>query len=160
MYFQAYFPSQKFSYIQIRPKNYSIIIFNSGINLKIQSVCVYMRARTILLYMCPHTPIYVSSYFYICVLILLYMCPHTTICVLILLCMCPHTTMCVLILIYVCPHTAIYVSAYQYMCPHTTSICILILLCVLIMRARAHTITITRTHYQRSRHLYDACMYN
>ncbi len=29
--------------------------------------------------MCPHTTIYVSSYYYICVLILLYMCPHTTI---------------------------------------------------------------------------------
>jgi hypothetical protein len=33
----------------------------------------------ILLYMCPHTAIYVSSYCYICVLILLYMCPHTAI---------------------------------------------------------------------------------
>ena len=33
-------------------------------------------------YMCPHTTIYsVSSYFYVCVLILPYMRPHTTICV-------------------------------------------------------------------------------
>ena len=29
-------------------------------------------------YMCPHTTMYVSSHYYICVLILLYMCPHTT----------------------------------------------------------------------------------
>ena len=44
-------------------------------------------------YMCPHTTIDVSSYYYKCVLILLYMCPDTTtyvssyyyICVLILL---------------------------------------------------------------------------
>ena len=27
--------------------------------------------------MCPHTAIYVSSFYYICVLILQYMCPHT-----------------------------------------------------------------------------------
>jgi hypothetical protein len=27
-------------------------------------------------YMCPHSTIYVSSYYHICVLILLYMCPH------------------------------------------------------------------------------------
>jgi hypothetical protein len=33
----------------------------------------------ILLYVCPHTPIYVSSSSYICVIMLLYMCPHTTI---------------------------------------------------------------------------------
>jgi len=38
-----------------------------------------------LLYMFAHTPIYVSSYSYIFVLILLYICPHTPICVLILL---------------------------------------------------------------------------
>ena len=31
----------------------------------------------ILLYMCHHTAIYVSSYRYICVIILLYMCSHT-----------------------------------------------------------------------------------
>jgi hypothetical protein len=30
----------------------------------------------ILLHMCPRTAIYVSSYYYICVLILLYMCPQ------------------------------------------------------------------------------------
>jgi hypothetical protein len=35
----------------------------------------------ILLYMCPHIAVYVSSYCCICVLMLLYMCPHTAICV-------------------------------------------------------------------------------
>jgi hypothetical protein len=33
----------------------------------------------VLLYMCPHTAIYASSYYYICVLILLCMCPYSTI---------------------------------------------------------------------------------
>ena len=33
----------------------------------------------ILLYVCPHPAIYVSSYCYIYVLLLLYMCPHTTV---------------------------------------------------------------------------------
>ena len=36
-------------------------------------VCMYM---CILLYMCPHTTIYVSAYCYICVRILLYMPPR------------------------------------------------------------------------------------
>jgi hypothetical protein len=31
----------------------------------------------ILLYMCPHTAIYVSSHCYICDPLLLYLCPHT-----------------------------------------------------------------------------------
>ncbi len=73
----------------------------------------------------PHT-IFVSSYYYICVLILLYMCPHATIfvssysygCVLILLRMCPHTPTdvssysygCVLILLRMCPHTGVSAS--------------------------------------------------
>ena len=62
----------------------------------------------------PALLLYVSSYYYICVLILLYvssyycMCPHTTICVLILL------YVCVLILLYMCPDTAIYFSSYYY----------------------------------------------
>jgi hypothetical protein len=60
------------------------------------------EAMQVLLYMWPHTTIYVSSYCCVCVLILLYMCPHTTICVLILLHMCPHTT--------------IYVSSYSCIC--------------------------------------------
>ena len=36
-------------------------------------------AVRILLYMRPHTTIYVSSYYYICVRILPYMCPHTAV---------------------------------------------------------------------------------
>jgi len=74
-------------------------------------------------YMCPHTPVYVSSYFYICVLILL--------------CVSSYYYTCVLILLYVCPHTTLYVSAYYYIggcLQHMlisrvpTYICILILL--------------------------------
>ena len=52
----------------------------------------------ILLYMCPHTAVYVSSYCYICVLILLYMCPHTALYV------SSYCSICVLILLYMC-HT-------------------------------------------------------
>jgi len=49
----------------------------------VSSYC-YMCVRILLYlssdyYMCPHTPIYVSAYSYMCVLILLYMCPHITI---------------------------------------------------------------------------------
>jgi hypothetical protein len=79
--------------------------------------------------------IYVSSYYYICVLIPLYLCPHTPkyvadmrlqavaqfdntiyvssyyyICVLILLYMCHHIT---IILLYMCPHTSICLSSYS-----------------------------------------------
>jgi hypothetical protein len=94
-----------------------------------------------LLYMCPASQratertvcatIYVSSCYYICVLMLLYMCPHATmyvsscyyICVLILLYMCPETGergahrlryyICVIMLLYMCPHANIHVSAYR-----------------------------------------------
>jgi hypothetical protein len=97
------------------------------------------------LYMCHHTTIYVSSYYYICVLILpkcvlilLYvclhttMCPHTAICVSSYYCvptyyyMCILTLICVLILLYMCPHILLYVSSYCH-------ICVLILLCVLVL---------------------------
>ncbi len=54
------------------------------------------------LQVCPLTTMYVSSYYYICVLILLYMCPHITICV----------SSCY----YMCPHTTMYVSSYYYVC--------------------------------------------
>jgi hypothetical protein len=93
----------------------------------------YCICVLIILYMRPHTTIYVSSYYCICVLILLYMCPHTTMCVsfvLMLLCMCPYTTICVLILLCMCPHTTMcphtlmYVSSYQYirvLLPDSTS---------------------------------------
>jgi hypothetical protein len=37
------------------------------------------RALPRLLHTCPHTSVYVSSYYYLCVLILLNMCPHTAI---------------------------------------------------------------------------------
>ncbi len=97
------------------------------------------RDVLILVHMCSHTTIYVSSYYYICVPILVYVSsarrrrfarrPHATICALRLLCMCPHTTIYVLI--------PLYVSSYRravkrlempsarglillYMCPHTT----------------------------------------
>ncbi len=86
---------------------------------------------------------YVSSYYYICVLILLYVCPHVaymsmlstlrpfrrscSMCV----CMCPHSNtyvssyyyisvlhnyMCVVIQQYMCPHTTIHASSYYYTC--------------------------------------------
>jgi hypothetical protein len=74
---------------------------------------------TLLLYMCPHTALCVSSYS--CDL-LLYMCPHTALCV------SSYCYICVLILLYMCPHTALYVSSYcsacvlilLYMCPPTS----------------------------------------
>jgi hypothetical protein len=78
-----------------------------------------------LLYMCPHTTIYVSAYYYICVRILL-LCVdrqgrtlgsrQTRFSALYV------SAYCVLIL---CPHTTIYVSSYY-------CICVLILLCVLV----------------------------
>ena len=78
----------------------------------------------ILLYMCPHTAIFVSSYCCICFLILLCMCPHSAIFVSSNCCRCPHTAVyvssycciCVHILLYMCPHAAIYVSSYCYIC--------------------------------------------
>jgi hypothetical protein len=87
----------------------------------------WTSASNLLLYIC--SSIYVSSYYYICVLILLYMCPHTTIyvssyyyicmkihqrriyyyiCVLILLYMCRYYISSALVLLYMCPHTTIY----------------------------------------------------
>jgi hypothetical protein len=81
--------------------------------------------------MATKVPKYVSSYYFICVLILLYilpqllmllyMCPHTTIFELDArlsdmatnrgLCMCPHSTICVLILL---------LCQFYIMCPHAT----------------------------------------
>ena len=64
--------------------------------------------------MCPHTTIYVSSYYDICVLVL-------TICVLILLLMCPHTTVYVSSYYYIfVPYSTVYVAPYYDMCPRTT----------------------------------------
>jgi len=97
---------------------------------------LHINGLLMLLYMCPPTPIYESSFYNICVLILVYA-PHqrpthaainvssfSYICVLILQYMCPHTRIytrhvssyshiCVLILVllqYMCPHTRTYVS--------------------------------------------------
>jgi hypothetical protein len=67
--------------------------------------------------MCPHTticfriPLYVSSYYYYVSSILLYMCLHTTIYMSSCYYMCPHTTICVLMLLYICPHTSIHVCS-------------------------------------------------
>jgi hypothetical protein len=69
-----------------------------------------MRDTLILLCMCPHTAMYVSSHCYVCVLILVCMCPHTAMyvssycytCVLIVL----YTLyICVLTVLYTCPQT-------------------------------------------------------
>jgi hypothetical protein len=68
---------------------------------------VILLCVRILLYLCPHTTIHVSSYYYICVRILLHMC--------LMLYMCPHTTIYVRILLRICPHTT-YVSSYYYTC--------------------------------------------
>ena len=95
----------------------------------------------LILYVCPHTSICVSSHDYICALILLYMCPHTAIYV------SSYCYICVLALLYVCPHSSIYASSCYggillpmdmipfyfdiflvvHVCPRTT-ICVLILL--------------------------------
>ena len=125
---------------------------------------------------------YVSSYYYICVLILLYMCPHTTICVssyyyicvLILL----HVSsfyyvssyssyyyMCVLILLCISPHTTIYLSSFYYicvlmllyMCPHSARF----LLCVLILLYRYCDDSLRMRHqYSRITRIYmSSCYY-
>ena len=61
----------------------------------------------ILLYMCPHSAIYVSSY--------CYMCPQRYICVLILpTYVSSYCDVCVLILLHMCPHITIYVSSCCY----------------------------------------------
>ena len=72
-------------------------------------ICVLTRCRymcLMLLCMCPHTSIYVSSCYYICVLMLLYMCPHTSIYV------SSYYYICVRMLLY--PHTTMYVSSRYY----------------------------------------------
>ena len=72
--------------------------------------------------MCPHTTIYVSSYYY-SVLILPHVCPHTTMYV------CPHTTTCVssyyyvayLTLPHLTPYTSTCVLSLVHMCPQTST---------------------------------------
>jgi hypothetical protein len=104
------------------------------------SSCYYICVL-VLPYMCPRTIIYVSSYCYMCVLILLYVCPHSSMCVLIMLCVSSYCYICVLILLCV--------SSYCY-------ICFLILLCVfsyyytsLIPLAYSSK----RTHYSMRTHI-------
>ena len=105
----------------------------------------YISVR-ILLYMCPHTVMDVSSYYFICVLILVYI--HTgainvrtsricsTLTSLIssvsstkrmsryaTLYLSSYCYISVIILPYICPHTTLYLSSYYY-------ICVIILLCV------------------------------
>ena len=100
------------------------------------------------LYMCPHTAIYVSAYCYVCTRILLCMCPHRAmhvsadyyivsaycyICVRMLLCS-PHAAIYVSSYYYPhttiwCRHTAIYGSTSCYVCPHT-AVCVRIQLYV------------------------------
>ncbi len=60
--------------------------------------------------MSPHTTIYVSSCYYVCVLMLLYMRPHTA------MYASSYYYTCVRILLYMCPYTTIYVSSYYYVC--------------------------------------------
>jgi hypothetical protein len=87
-----------------------------SISADMQSISVSVSPHTtmcpLLLYMCPHTTIYVCSCYY--------MCPHTTIYVSSCYYMCPHTTIYVSSCYYMCPHTTIYVSSCYYICPHTT----------------------------------------
>ena len=112
----------------------------------------------VLLYVCPHTAVYVSSvflfshqkistalrprsrympaipYYYICVLIPLYVSWYYSICVRIL-----HVPS-VLVQLYVCPHSTKYVYSYRYICvlilymwPHTTICsCVLILIFIYV----------------------------
>jgi hypothetical protein len=95
------------------------------------SLCVL-----ILLYMFPHTTIYVSSYCAECgqTCLLSAECGQT--CLLILPYLSPHTTM--------CPHTTTHVSSYYYI----SNILILLYICVLKVQS-AHTHT--HTHMQRER---------
>ncbi len=87
----AYIPVYMYMYISGGHIACVLILLNMCPNT---TTCVI-----VLLYICPHTSIYVSSYYYICVLILRYMCPQ-------LLYMCParrahHSRRTVLILLYV-----------------------------------------------------------
>jgi hypothetical protein len=93
-------------------------------------LCVRILLLSVLLYVCPHTCIYVSAYYCMRVLIhlervriLLYACvsAYYCVCVRILLYACPHTfgtrphttvCVCVRILLRMCPHTTVCVSSY------------------------------------------------
>ena len=120
-----------------------------------------VKVLQVLLYMCPHTAIYVPSYYCVCAFILLYVShcasasrrspqvAHTTLCVFILTLLhtCPHTTIYVSSWYYVCvriqlcPHTYTivhYVSSYYFTCPSYS-----------YYYTHTHTHTHTRTHTQQ-----------
>jgi hypothetical protein len=62
--------------------------------------------------MCPHTTMYVSSYYYVCVLILICMCSHTNV---------MHTVyLCVSSYYFIRLLKLLHVSSYYYTCPHST----------------------------------------
>ena len=75
-----------------------------------------------------HATRYMTSYYYVCVLVLLYMCPHrarrapvrrpphTTTCVSSYCCVCPHTTICMSSYYYICVILLLCVSAHDDMC--------------------------------------------
>jgi hypothetical protein len=124
-----------------------LVPYQSAAELKTANWGVYICVLN-LLYVCPATTIYVSSYsspIPICSraedskLGGIYMCPHPSIyvssyhyiCVLILLYVCARTPLSSGPILYMCPHTTVYVSSsfYMcvliplYMCPHP-SICV------------------------------------
>ena len=115
-------------------------------------ICVLMLLCVlILLYMCPHTAMYVSSYYYVC--------PHTTICVLVLLYVSSCYFIYVLILLHTCPHTCTYVSSYA--CPERRAArpdrrkrYIRLRIRYIRMRRRMHT-----SPHTRSRDLTAATLY-
>ena len=97
-----------------------------------------MSSVVILLYVCPHTAIYVS---YVCVLILLYAPSYHTasvsycyVCVLIPLYMCPYTAMYVSNVCVLCVLILLYMSSCCYMCHHTAvySCCSIISVLILL----------------------------
>jgi hypothetical protein len=71
----------------------------AGVNIPQQ-----VRLHTPMYVSSPHASMYVSSYFYMCVLILLYVSSYSL-----------NTPICILILQYISPHTPTCVSSYSYM---------------------------------------------
>ncbi len=112
-------------------------------------------------HICPHTTLYVSSYYYISVLILLYICPHTTIhvCVLILLyILSAHVAYCSGVLIvtdiyrYIYRYIPICVSSYYMLSAHVALsayyyICVFILLYMCLHTTILTTIYVSSYYY-------------
>ena len=106
------------SAVCVSPYCYIRILLQTSICVLILYVSsYYYMCVLILLYMCPNTTIYVSSYYYIRVPILINMCPHTTIYV----SSCYYISS-VLILLYKQVHVSL--DAYD----TAASVCVLILL--------------------------------